>query len=146
VARVFMLHRAEDASAVPGPGFVTEGVEWADGSVAVHRRGRHASTVLWPSIASVLESHGHDGRTQIVWDDERHARDKGEIMAKWSDELRKILADAEDARQAVEDAVEDVASEVSERVRTGTSRIEDAARRMLDALKNDPDDVSDPPV
>jgi hypothetical protein len=51
---------------------VAEGVEWSDGSVALHWRGKWPTTVVWESggVDAVLAVHGHDGATNIVWDDE----------------------------------------------------------------------------
>lgn len=69
-ARRFKLIRHLDVSGVSGTGIVAEGVEWSDGSVALHWRGRWATTtVLDGGIDSVLAIHGHEGSTQIVWDD-----------------------------------------------------------------------------
>jgi hypothetical protein len=67
--RTFHLARDEDVSGVSGLGVVAEGVEFDDDTVVLHWRGEHRSTVIWPSIDSVIAVHGHDGRTRIVWDE-----------------------------------------------------------------------------
>jgi hypothetical protein len=68
-ARTFELHRAEDVSGVSGTGVVADGVEFPDDTVVIRWRGRHASTVIWPDLATALAVHGHDGRTTVVWDE-----------------------------------------------------------------------------
>lgn len=69
--RRFKLIRHTDVSGVSGTGVVAEGVEWSDGSVALHWRGQYATTVVWENggIDAVLAIHGHHGTTEIVWDD-----------------------------------------------------------------------------
>jgi len=60
-----------DVSGVSGTGVIAEGVEWSDGTVALHWRGRWPTTTVWDSggIDAVLAIHGHEGSTQIEWDD-----------------------------------------------------------------------------
>ena len=66
--RTFVLHRNEDVSGVSGTGTVAEGIEFADGVVALRWCvGEHRSTVVWPSIEAVRAIHGHDGRTQVLF-------------------------------------------------------------------------------
>lgn len=71
--RRFRLHRELDLSGVSGIGDVAEGVEFSDGTVAVRWKGMWPSTTVWPSIASVIAVHGHDGTTQVQWLDEEAA-------------------------------------------------------------------------
>lgn len=66
VARVFTMLRDEDVS---GVGVVADGVEFPDGAVVIRWRGRHQSTVVWPSVEDAIHVHGHDGRTSIHWED-----------------------------------------------------------------------------
>lgn len=70
-ARRFKLVRQVDVSGVSGTGVVAEGVEWSDGSVALHWRGRWPTTTVYETggVEAVLAIHGHQGATQIVWDD-----------------------------------------------------------------------------
>ena len=66
--RLFMLVRDEDVTGVSGTGTVAEGVEFSDGRVALRWIvGEHRSTVIWDSIESVTEIHGHNGATRLVW-------------------------------------------------------------------------------
>lgn len=68
--RRFLLYRREDATGVSGTGSVAEGVEWCDGTVSMRWcvEGKPRGTTFYNSAAEVEEIHGHDGRTQIVWD------------------------------------------------------------------------------
>jgi hypothetical protein len=70
-ARRFKLVRHVDVSGVSGTGVVAEGVEWSDGSVALHWRGRWPTTTVYESggVDAVLAIHGHAGATQLTWDD-----------------------------------------------------------------------------
>lgn len=81
--RRFELHRDTDVSGVSGAGVVADGVRyprgclitWPDGTllqlppgwVRLVWRGRHRSTVLWPSAESAEAVHGHGGATRLVW-------------------------------------------------------------------------------
>lgn len=67
--RTFTLRRDTDVTGVSGTGDVAEGVQFSDGVVVIRWRGVHASTVTWASIDSALAIHGHDGKTQIIWND-----------------------------------------------------------------------------
>ncbi|GAA1695828.1 hypothetical protein GCM10009745_47190 [Kribbella yunnanensis] len=70
-ARRFQLVRHVDVSGVSGTGVVAEGVEWTDGSVALHWGGRYPTTTVWADgIDAVLTIHGHNGSTTIRWLDE----------------------------------------------------------------------------
>jgi len=64
--RTFQLHRDTDVTGVSGTGVVADGVEFPDGTVVVHWRGVHRSTVIWPSLADVEAVNGHGGATRIV--------------------------------------------------------------------------------
>lgn len=70
-SRRFKLIRHSDVSGVSGTGVVAEGVEWSDGSVALHWRGRWPTTVVFEfgGVEAVLAIHGHHGATEVVWDD-----------------------------------------------------------------------------
>ncbi|AFA76010.1 hypothetical protein GPOL_c50160 [Gordonia polyisoprenivorans VH2] len=66
--RTFFLYRHIDVSGVTGTGVVAEGVEFTDGSVAIHWvAGEHRSTAVWGGIADVEAVHGHDGASTIQW-------------------------------------------------------------------------------
>lgn len=62
-ARLFELYRHADVSGVSGTGVVAEGVEFADGGIALRWKGEHPATSVWPSMASLLAVHGHEGQT-----------------------------------------------------------------------------------
>ena len=69
--RTFHLWRKEDVSDVSGTGVVAVGaqlptgrcvIEWLPGKVDVR------SIVIYATIDEVQIVHGHDGKTEIVWD------------------------------------------------------------------------------
>ncbi|GAA0621686.1 hypothetical protein GCM10009534_66230 [Kribbella sandramycini] len=66
-ARLFRLVRHADASGLRGTGTLAEGVEWADGSVALRWRGPWPSTSTWDGLDPLLAAHAADGRTQLHW-------------------------------------------------------------------------------
>ncbi|MER7248715.1 hypothetical protein [Kribbella sp. NPDC000426] len=69
--RCFVLDRHSDPSGVSGTGVVAEGVEWSDGTVALHWGGKYATTTVWPDgIEALLTIHGHSGSSTIRWLDE----------------------------------------------------------------------------
>ncbi len=70
MSRTFKLMRREDVSGVSGTGFVAEGAEFTDGSVALRWLGDYPSTAVWASLDLALKAHGHQGKTVVVWDDE----------------------------------------------------------------------------
>lgn len=65
--RRFRLIRHFDVSGVSGIGDVAEGVQFADGAVALRWKGDHPSTVAWDSIGAILAVHGHHGATDLEW-------------------------------------------------------------------------------
>jgi hypothetical protein len=67
--RRFHFLRNKDASGVSGIGVVAEGVVFSNGKVALEWLSNHSSTNLYDSIADVEFIHGHQGMTQIVFDD-----------------------------------------------------------------------------
>jgi hypothetical protein len=68
--RRFHFERLEDASGVSGCGIVAEGCLFIDtGEVVVHWLGAHSSINIYHSLEDVKYVHGHEGRTQIVFDD-----------------------------------------------------------------------------
>jgi hypothetical protein len=70
MARRFVLDRSEDVTGVSGVGTVAEGVQFSDGKVALRWIvGEHRSSVLWDSIESVEQIHGHNGATTVKWVD-----------------------------------------------------------------------------
>jgi hypothetical protein len=69
-ARLFELHRDEDDTGVSGTGVVASGVAFADGTVALRWRTATASTTIFDDVAQVLDVHGHDGKTRLVYLDD----------------------------------------------------------------------------
>ncbi len=67
---VFVLRRDTDISGYSGTGDIADGVVFADGTVAMHWRGRDGratGTVVAPDLRHIVEPHGHDGLTRVVW-------------------------------------------------------------------------------
>lgn len=66
----FILYRREDVNDFSGTGTVAEGVEFRDGTVAMRWcvDGKPNSVTIYETIADVEAIHGHDGRTQVIWD------------------------------------------------------------------------------
>jgi len=74
--RRFHFLRKEDVSGTSGCGVVAEGVEFSDGHVALTWLSRFPSINLYDCIDDVVSIHGHDGRTQIVFDDPAEVKEK----------------------------------------------------------------------
>ena len=70
--RAFVLQRDNDITGVSGTGIVAQGVEFADGTVALRWLGRWPTSVVFheAGLASVRAVHGHDGSTRIVFADD----------------------------------------------------------------------------
>lgn len=68
MSRRFLLKRNEDVSGVSGVGFVAEGCEFADGTVAMRwlTKDKPVSTALYSSLSDVEAIHGHGGATVVV--------------------------------------------------------------------------------
>lgn len=66
--RTFKLIRSEDVSGVSGTGVVAEGVVFHDGQVVLSWFGRHHTLEVAPNVETVLEIHGHQGRTVIEYE------------------------------------------------------------------------------
>lgn len=63
----FRLHRDVDVSGVSGTGYVASGVEWGDGTVALHWHTVVRSHAIYPSMDELEVLHGHDGTTKVEW-------------------------------------------------------------------------------
>jgi hypothetical protein len=70
--RAFVLQRDEDVTGVSGTGVVAQGVEFADGTVALRWLSAWPTSVVFHDrgLDAVRAVHGHDGRTRIVFADE----------------------------------------------------------------------------
>jgi hypothetical protein len=67
--RRFYLDRKTDATGVSGTGKVAEGVVFSNGWVALTWLTAHTSVVFYPSMTDVQFIHGHNGMTEIVFED-----------------------------------------------------------------------------
>lgn len=67
--RTFRLVRHVDVSGVSGTGTVAEGVEFDDGQVVMCWLSKYHSIAVFDNILCLQKIHGHDGSTEVVWDD-----------------------------------------------------------------------------
>lgn len=67
--RNFQLKRVEDVSGVSGVGIVAEGIEFSDGTCVIRWIGRLRSTAIYDNVFEMLDIHGHEGKTVLVWRD-----------------------------------------------------------------------------
>lgn len=68
--RRFHLQRNVDATGISGTGKVAEGVVFSNGWVAMTWLTEWSSIVTYPQgIEAVEKIHGHNGMTQIVFED-----------------------------------------------------------------------------
>lgn len=74
----FHLERKQDISGVSGCGNVADGVIFGDGQVALHWYGENSSINIYRSVTCLLNVHGHNGATEIVFDDPIDSGDKKE--------------------------------------------------------------------
>lgn len=51
-----------------GTGTIAEGVEFHDGQVAISWFGQHHILEVAPNIDTWVLIHGHQGKTEVVWD------------------------------------------------------------------------------
>ena len=63
--RRFQLVRSEDVSGSSGTGIVAQGVEFDDGTAAMHWLVAPSSTTLYGSTTDIVTIHGHEGRTVL---------------------------------------------------------------------------------
>lgn len=69
--RSFYLYRLEDVTGISGTGIVAQGTEFDDESAVVRWLGEIATTTLHANLASVERIHCHEGRSVIVWTDDK---------------------------------------------------------------------------
>ena len=67
--KTFKLVRTVDLSGVSGIGRVAEGVEFHDGKVVLSWLGKFHTIEIVPNIKTVLLIHGHQGTTEVVWNE-----------------------------------------------------------------------------
>lgn len=66
--RLFVLRRLEDESGISGVGEVAEGVEFSNGKCALCWITPYRSVAIYDSIKELEAIHGHNGKTEIVYD------------------------------------------------------------------------------
>ncbi len=66
--RTFLLRRTEDESGISGTGNVAEGVEFSNGKCVLCWITQYRSMAVYDSIRELESIHGHDGKTQVVWE------------------------------------------------------------------------------
>lgn len=68
--RRFVVQRDIDETGVSGTGQVVEGVQFEDGRVAYRWCAQPVrSSGVYASADELIEIHGHDGKTRLVWVD-----------------------------------------------------------------------------
>jgi hypothetical protein len=68
--RTFTLNRLKDISGVSGTGIVAEGVEFSNGTCVLNWLTLRGSIAIYKTIEDLTAIHGHDGHTQIEWEEE----------------------------------------------------------------------------
>lgn len=71
--RRFILCRDDDVSGLSGIGHVAEGVEFWDGTCAMHWRTKIRSTTVYANVRDLNAIHSHEGKTTIKWLDPEEA-------------------------------------------------------------------------
>ncbi len=69
-AKRFYLDRTGDVSGVSGIGKVAEGIEFANGIVALSFSSQFPHANIYTNMRVVEEVHGHKGMTKVVYVDE----------------------------------------------------------------------------
>jgi hypothetical protein len=70
-SRKFWLHRIEDPSGVSGVGIIAEGIIFTSGWCAMSWLTGISQVGIYPSLDHVRMIHGHNGKTEIIWEDGR---------------------------------------------------------------------------
>lgn len=68
--RRFYLQRNQDISGVSGTGNIAEGCAFDTGWCALVWLSDKAAMSYYPSIETIIQIHGHEGATQVVWVDD----------------------------------------------------------------------------
>ena len=64
--KTFYLLRHEDLHSNSGLGVVAEGVIFDTGLVALTWLSKYSSVTIFDEVKTVIELHGHEGRTEII--------------------------------------------------------------------------------
>lgn len=67
--RNFKLVRTEDYSGVSGTGEVAEGVVFSTGKAVMSWNTDTSSIAVYESATDLVNIHGHQGRTKVIFDD-----------------------------------------------------------------------------
>ena len=88
--KTFKFYRTKDVSGVSGTGYVAEGVVFDSGKVAISfypvKPTYVSSVIVFNSMDDVEKIHGHDGATEIVWD-ECYSSDVDDTIGVYSKEI-----------------------------------------------------------
>lgn len=68
--RTFALVRREDMSGVSGTGVVATGARLPSGHAVLEWSRPPFGINIYTSVEDLIDVHGHDGRTNIEWDEE----------------------------------------------------------------------------
>jgi hypothetical protein len=71
MCRTFIFNRLEDKSGVSGVGKVAEGCVFDSGECVVHWLGTKGSINIYHNFNDLIEIHGHGGKTEILFDDDK---------------------------------------------------------------------------
>lgn len=66
MAKIFHLHRVEDDSGISGTGRIAQGIIFDNGKVALTWLSEHPSVAMYDNIGDVRTIHGHEGKTEVV--------------------------------------------------------------------------------
>lgn len=67
--RRFYLQRHEDETGISGTGRIAEGIVFSDGCAVLRWLSAVSTTVVFDNLDAVRSIHGHDGRTEIIFED-----------------------------------------------------------------------------
>jgi hypothetical protein len=67
--RSFKLRRLADETGVSGTGIVAEGVEFTNGEATLSWLTKFRSIGVYPSVKTLMDIHGHGGKTVLEWDE-----------------------------------------------------------------------------
>ena len=93
MAKLFYLHRVEDDSGISGTGRIAQGVIFDNGKVALTWLSDTPSTGVYDSIGDVRTIHGHEGKTEVILEQD---------WKRAFNELKSVLANTSLVDMAVE--------------------------------------------
>lgn len=68
--KLIQLTRYEDVSGVSGTGLVAEGIMFRNGQCVISWLGEHSSLEIHPNLQSIIDIHGHGGKTKVSVSDD----------------------------------------------------------------------------